>query len=130
MRLELRVMKMTTDKAINELGYMLDCIIRSNNHYGVTKGHEAIAMAIESLEREKWFPYPEIKPDDIPENYLVTIKEGNNYHVAKRRWKDDKWLRWLHKGEIFIPKNFEGTNGVIAWKPLPDPYRDITNENK
>lgn len=85
---------------------------------------EALIIAIQSLKREQWFPYPKIKPNDIPENYLVTIKEGNNYHVAKRRWKDDKWLRWLHKGEAFIPKSFEGTAGVIAWKPLPEPYKE------
>lgn len=115
---------MTTDDALKKLENTRKFLKLAENN----KELEALDMAIEALKREQWFPYPEIKPNDIPENYLVTIKEGNNYHVAKRRWKDDKWLRWLHKGEAFIPKNFEGTAGVIAWKPLPEPYKENSNE--
>jgi len=110
---------MTTDEAISELGYMLDYHLRTNGHHNVTKADEALTMAIEALKREQWIPCSERLPEGDYPTVEVTIEfaavNGNRnpnctdiatYHRGLKAWDNKFGIK------------------VIAWKPLPEPYKD------
>lgn len=68
-----------------------------------------------------WIPCSERLPEKYGEMYLVTISDGSVYSFAlqwdinRKRW----YLSFLNNGEILI----EYIDDVIAWMPLPEPYR-------
>ena len=67
---------------------------------------EAFDMAFKALERSRWIP----TTDRLPEKdgkYLVTDMDGNVY-ISK----------------FYTKRNmFDYATGIIAWMPLPEPYR-------
>ena len=106
---------MTTDEAISELGYMLDYHLRTNGHHNVTKADEALTMAIEALKGEQWIPVSKRMPEEFGW-YCITHKDWDNSDVAF--WEK----RWLN-GQGTVVKD------VIAWMPIPEPYKEQQNEN-
>lgn len=77
------------------------------------KDIEAMDMAIEALSAAEpkagWIPVSERLPEEYAQ-YLVCFKTGHCYVY----WLEDSdWARGMAEKE-----------GIIAWMPLPEPYRD------
>ena len=68
---------------------------------------QAVDMAIDALEQTAWIPAEERLPDDF-EHVLVTL--GNGYDGVTYDWRSNgDWYDW--------------GKSVIAWMPLPEPYK-------
>ena len=100
--------EMTTELAIQLLGETgLDCMYEEETQ-------EALDMAIKALESQRWIPVSERLPEN-QDCYLVTTK-----------WKGS------YSGDVYIetnmavyrekPKEWDCVD-VIAWMPLPQPYK-------
>ena len=107
---------MTNEKAINLI----------DKYYGLfpSDATEALDMAISALRQTAWIPVGERLPSQSGE-YLVTIScEGATwtdkfeYTPTDRGWSDpeayDDIIDW--------------NDGVIAWMPLPKPYKEDVND--
>ena len=70
---------------------------------------EAVDMAIKALEQTRWIPVSERLPGKNGE-YLITGRKGA---VNKRRYHDGHWC---------------GNWSVLAWMPLPQPYKEGSEE--
>lgn len=78
--------------------------------------HEFIKMAILALEQTQWNPVTEKVPRTIG-RYLTYIENPHDSQLScitvcdylrQRWWPDDKTV---------------GSNNVVAWMPLPNPYK-------
>lgn len=76
-----------------------------------------------------WIPCS-YKLPEVPGKYLVTIREGDRVHTTVRRFNPKP----KHPGqnEPIFTKHlplYSGwerrTCGVIAWKALPEPYKEV-----
>ena len=73
----------------------------------------ALEMAIKALEQTRWIPVSERLPEEDDKEYLVTMYSGGVYDVdTSYFWHLDNGLsEW-------------SMQGVIAWQPLPEPYKE------
>lgn len=92
---------MTVDEAINEL---IQCY--SLNSKTAKKKNEAISMAIDALEKQRWIPVSVGLPG-IGVRVIVELDDG--YMTMAERYLSGKWDLW------------EGAE-VIAWKYKPVSY--------
>ena len=90
---------------------------------------EAVDMAIEALQEPQvggWIPVSERLPKDCGEDWvLVQIKEkdcGFLWIPRVGEERNGKW--WLTDDEKPLEDMFE----VIAWQPLPEPYKESEEE--
>ena len=91
---------MTREEAID----ILFGVIQANSE----EENEALDMAIEALEQTQWIPCSERLPK-IEENPVLVTTDGSNGDVIDiALYMSDGW----HKA-----------SEVLAWKPLPEPYR-------
>jgi ankyrin repeat protein len=77
-------------------------------------------MAIKALEQEpKWIPVSERLPET---NDDVLVTDGVDMFVA---WcsRKNMWQEWMSSDN-----NFERNTPIIAWMPLPEPYREDGEE--
>lgn len=85
--------------------------------YDVETYNEAVEYAIKALEEKIWIPVSERLPDKSG-RYLITIREGI----------------WTYKKRKIDTFDFETDNceemirSVIAWQPLPEPYKEGDKE--
>lgn len=85
----------------------------------------ALDMAINALEKQKdngWIPCSERLPEEYGD-YLVwwtDITSKQYYEIAEYE-PNNGWV-----GEI--PQAVEGKYSVIAWQPLPVPYKEANND--
>ena len=85
------------------------------------KSLEAVLEDIKQAEAEYkggWIPCSERLPEEYGE-YLVwwtDITRGQYYEIVEYE-PDNGWI-----GEI--PQAFEGKYSVIAWQPLPEPFKE------
>lgn len=97
---------MTTDEAI----YILKntAFLLPSRGGSIDEVDEAIDMAIEALEEQRWIPCSERLPEKETHWYLVCSPHGQMkvdwWHCNDGRWD------WRY---MFEP---------IAWMPLPEPY--------
>lgn len=107
---------MTNKIAIKILEYVLG---RHSDNMGITlypnlkEERASIELAIKALEEQeadRWIPVSERKPK-MSGHYLVT----NNYGE-------------LDIGLLLSYGEFISSGKVIAWKPLPEPYKENDNE--
>ena len=74
-------------------------------------------MAIESLEQTRWIPVSERLPDAIG-TYLVTLDYKEHGTGVTTLWFHNKEIGWdLRVADV-----------VIAWMPLPQPYKGESEE--
>lgn len=85
---------------------------------------EAYDMAIKALEQEqKWIPCtPDTMPEEVEKTYWVCT---DAWHQCECRWTNDmyglganEWSKW---GWHVMDK--PQYSKIIAWMPLPEPYR-------
>ena len=104
---------------------------------GYKAGQIRIAERIEEIIRKHmndgWIPVDERMPEEYGE-YLVTIVPSAGYLWAKRIIANFSDLMGIVKKPIFYTGevgkiDFEDiTDMVIAWRPLPEPYRPERSE--
>lgn len=113
---------MTTERAIEIFKY-----INENRAFGVVsvdgeEYHEALDMAINALEKQKWIPCSERLPK-YTDNYLVTVGVGDELGY----WEETNCLRFERfrccEPRWVIPYNPYNVYTVLAWMPLPEPYK-------
>lgn len=107
---------MTREEAIKRFKRMKKILSIPNSDAERTK--EAIDMAIKALQQTAWIPVGERLPDI---DQIVLICTGDGQITDGYRWNSEDWfLAW---GEF----NGEHTGGeyihIVAWMPLPEPYR-------
>ena len=99
---------MTIDEALETLKDTragLYCAVDGNP----TVYADALEMAIKALEQTRWIPCSERLPEDEGD-YLVTFKLSFMNFIEVCTFNKAGW----NKG---------GYDEVIAWMPLPEPYR-------
>lgn len=97
---------------------------------------DAYDMAIKALEQTRWIPVDERLPKKDGK-YLVTVSSFCGEIVFERSFAKD-----LHKVDEFdFPEHkcgfykyddewrYSEEDDVMAWMPLPDPYRKESEEN-
>ena len=94
---------MTNEEAIDVLMYLWRHEISERNTEGEIR--RALNMGMAAIKREqRWIPVSERLPEKNGE-YLITGRQGA---VNKRRYHDGHWY---------------GNWSVLAWMPLPEPYK-------
>ena len=81
------------------------------------KSVEALDMAIKALEQQRWIPVNKELPKKDGE-YLVTVGGEATFTDVDTAWF--YYGHWIHQ--------FGCTVKVIAWMPLPEPYREERTE--
>lgn len=93
--------------------------------------NEAMVIVIEALKQNRWIPVSEKLPSDCNCDWvLAQIQEDNGYlwipQVMEYRKEKDDWLSEdEHLGWL---KNHNGAFKVVAWMPLPQPYKPESEE--
>ena len=83
--------------------------------------NDAINIAIEALQQEpKWIPVTE----RLPEEGLTVLILAENGHIEFGQRDEDKW-EWLAES---IADYWTEAEEVIAWQPLPEPYKESDGE--
>lgn len=85
---------------------------------------EAIDMGIHALKASRWIPISERLPDD--ESYILVSFENTTMPDIARYEENDE-------GGAFYPGDDEKSYSsygffVNAWMPLPEPYREVDDE--
>lgn len=103
---------MTNEEAIESLKFQMFLAKKDTEYCPNERGIEALDMAIQALEQQRWISCNKQQPTEEGE-YLVTTYSGGMYDV------ETSWF-WIYEdGDAEW-----GDYGVIAWKPLPEPYKD------
>lgn len=106
------VLWLTKEEAIRELKAMYEHILP---HMSIM-GTEAFDLAIKALEQAKWIPVSERLPED-------------NIHVLCQFYLGGMGECYLAHGVFHVVGGVVMTcNEVIAWMPLPEPYKAESEE--
>ncbi len=122
---------MTIDDAIAYLKNADTFICSMERHMpGCYHNSEPIEMAIEALKREQWIPCDEFLPLTSA-TYLVTLHQWSDDKetlpedstiVTRMRFLIDKgWMVPTHSPEWINKLMHED---VLAWKYMPEPYKE------
>jgi len=104
----------------------------------IERGNEALDMAIKALEQEpKWIPVSERLPEKHGD-YLITIENGdvfNCYFNPDYCYDGYDNGAFTYTQEYFDHENMGSLgaeefvfDGVVAWMPLPEPYKAESEE--
>ena len=97
---------MTREEAIDLLDNLIGFV--EDNHG--SDYDEALKVAIKALE-QTWIPVSERLPENG--NYLVTMADNDCKDV---RYLEISWFNPITKWSL-------GNTDVVAWMPLPEPYK-------
>ena len=75
---------------------------------------------LEGKTEEGWIPVSERLPEKYG-NYLVTVEANDGTASIKFQMVDHYGPKWLHD---------EKTKKVIAWMPVPEPYKEDNNAER
>lgn len=119
------------DKILEEINF-LDIIYDLDNG-GCLLRHEDVEEIIRKHMNDGWIPVEERLPkrtlgekmNKSYKKYLVFIDSVDGWDIdiaVYDFWNDKKW-REAHDG-------YEEIENVVAWRPLPDPYRPERSEGE
>jgi hypothetical protein len=112
------------EKAINVISNLKHLIINIIGNEINEKEFDTTISALEKQLNGGWIPVSERLPEkeDI---YQVTIKYKNfaGIHLTVRTaiYENEKW-------NIHGPQPVISNRKIIAWQPLPEPYKEVENE--
>ena len=108
--------------------------------------NEALDMAIKTLEQTRWIPVSDRLPKDLepvnitwvnhnPESYYADIKDKP--FTATGVYFNGQWYWWStlctdilaeysHNYDDIIDDDIE----IIAWMPLPQPYKEVSADDR
>ena len=99
-------------------------VLASANHVYKSGYRDRQVEIIDIINRQpkvgEWIPVSERGPDD-GETYLITNAESFEQYHTYKGWYDGT------KGIWHMTGNFERKMNVIAWMPLPEPYKEKQN---
>lgn len=99
-------------------------VLASANHVYKSGYRDRQVEIIDIINRQpkvgEWIPVSERLPDD-GETYLITNAESFEQYHTYKGWYDGT------KGIWHMTGNFERKMNVIAWMPLPEPYKEKQN---
>ena len=85
-----------------------------------------VTLALQEPER-KWIPVSERLPDKTQDECypisLVTLDNGD-VCLGVYRYDDKEWWTRMSEGKTVYTKDHK----VIAWQPLPEPYKESEEE--
>jgi hypothetical protein len=76
-----------------------------------SKQFEALTIAIEKQEQDRWIPVTERLPEENG-TYLACYEDA----TVLLDWFNGKWFFYRTNPAV------EETGTIIAWRPLPEPY--------
>jgi len=139
---------MTREEAIENLkgcvcGYEVDKDGKPNGNVTADLTEETIDMAIKALE-QRWIPVSERLPGDI-KPVIVTWKNNDpksyyqyivgKHYIGTAHFKNGKWFWYSSVTEDLLAEygkcdseEFDEAIEVIAWMPLPKPYKAESEE--
>ena len=80
---------------------------------------EAFNMAIKALQAQEWIPVDKKSHPDTPIRVQVQLDNG---WIITAYYQENEWLSVPDCGEPIEDRWIE------AWRPLPEPYREDTDE--
>lgn len=109
---------MTNEKAIMCLEDMKIKVPIPKAAKQARENNEALDVAIKALKNEPhWIPVTDALPQ-ANEEVLITLSFGD---IITMGWinKDGEWL-------IYEGNENADINDILAWQPLPEPYKEVT----
>lgn len=101
--------------ALRQLLAMCDFVDQYGDSIDADPYFDAVETAIESLNKTGWIPVSERLPSDSG-NYLITIADLRLGHIGEHTVTIADFYA---KG-----KKWNSVVDVVAWMPLPDPWKD------
>jgi hypothetical protein len=134
---------MTREEALKKMQAVKAYMTSGNPIWGVTEMGEAFDMAIKALEEPQWVPCSNGQmPDDLaevnitwvnrdPEPYYAFLKDkpftgSAVYYKGKWYWYSCTCVDILSEYGENHSDALDNAIDVIAWKPLPEPWRGDT----
>ena len=112
--------KLTNDEAIKVLDDLKVKIDIPKSAVTQRNRNIALDMAIQAIEEQRWIPVSERLPKKTGW-YFITFKVyGGDYAVSEMCYRKPENY-WTDKD---ISKKVFDNNDVLAWKPLPQPYKE------
>ena len=114
---------MTREEAIKILKSKMDGSVDTSYEWA-----ETVRMAIEALHQTKWIPCSERMPDaeyGEGDSVLCCTELGLMYILY---WNGGNWCVPTGEPHIWVNHKTGWHDRVIAWMPLPEPYREDGEE--
>ena len=137
---------MTNDLTIKQAVGELKAMKKHIEPYMSVVGVVAYDMAIKALGQTRWIPVSERLPEDIkpviitwkntdPEPYYQYIV--GKHFIGTAHYKNGKWFWYSSTTEDLLAEygrcdseEFDEAIEVIAWMPLPEPYKEESEDKK
>lgn len=137
----LKVKKTKNQMTYSDAAEMIRDDMRLHHDFLSGEYRKALNMAIEALKAQEWTPCSERLPEVIEKEFdtllangrkrvisfsdsvyvTLKLKKSGKYVVKEAILIDNEWIFHFSPDEDMNSLSYYGE--VIAWKPLPEPYR-------